>query len=142
MAKAKKGDTVRVEYEGRLSDGSVFDSSADREPLEFTLGEGKIIRGFEQAVEGMEEGERRTTTIAADDAYGQVDERLRIDVPREDFPDSIDPEVGQMLRLRQADGQQVPVTVVQVSDDAVTIDANHPLAGEDLTFHITLVGVA
>lgn len=142
MAKAKKGDTVRVEYEGRLSDGSVFDSSADREPLEFTLGEGKIIRGFENAVVGMEEGERRTTTIAADEAYGPVDERLRIDVPRPDFPDSIDPEVGLMLQLRQADGRQIPVQVTGVTDEAVTIDANHPLAGEDLTFDITLVDVA
>lgn len=142
MAKAKSGDTVRVEYEGRLSDGSVFDSSDNHGPLEFTLGEGKVISGFESAVEGMEVGESVTTTIAASDAYGPVNDDLKIDVPRGDFPDTIDPEVGQLLRLRQNDGRQIPVTVTEVTDEAVTIDANHPLAGQDLTFDIKLVEVA
>lgn len=142
MTTAKKGDTVRVEYEGRLSDGSVFDSSEDREPLEFTLGAGRIIPGFEDAVEGMVVGETRTAMIPAAQAYGSVDPRLHIDIPRGEFPESIDPQRGQLLQVRQADGRQVPVTVIQVTDESVTIDANHPLAGEDLTFEITLVEVA
>ena len=141
MATASKGDTVRVEYTGTLGDGTVFDTSENREPLEFTLGEGQVIPGFEEAVEGMEEGEKRTTEIPSDQAYGSPDPKLLVPVPHDRFPDDIRPEVGLRLQVTQPNGAVVPVTVVEVGDEAVTLDANHPLAGEDLTFDITLVKV-
>jgi FKBP-type peptidyl-prolyl cis-trans isomerase 2 len=141
MTTAKKGDTVRVEYTGKLADGTVFDSSEGRLPLEFKLGEGQVIPGFEQAVEGMAEGESRTASVGPDEAYGQADPRLQVAVPKNDFPDSIDPEVGQQLQIRQPDGSSIPVAVVGVSDEAVTLDANHPLAGKELTFDLKLVEV-
>jgi len=141
MTTAKKGDTVRVEYVGTLDDGTIFDSSKNGDPLEFTLGEGTVIPGFESAVEGMQLGETQTTTIEASDAYGVEDPRLRVNVPHDRFPDDIDPQVGQHLQVTQQDGTTIPVTVVEVAEEAVTLDANHPLAGQDLTFEITLVGV-
>lgn len=141
MTTAKKGDTVRVEYVGTLDDGTIFDSSKNGDPLEFTLGEGTVIPGFESAVEGMQLGETQTTTIEASDAYGVADPRLRVNVPHDRFPDDIDPQVGQHLQVTQQDGTTIPVTVVEVAEEAVTLDANHPLAGQDLTFEITLVGV-
>jgi peptidylprolyl isomerase len=142
MTTAKNGDTVRVEYVGKLDDGTVFDSSKDDDPLEFTLGEGAVIPGFENAVEGMEVGETLTTTVEASNAYGVADPRLRVNVPHDRFPDDIDPQVGQHLQVMQQDGNTIPVTVVEVAEEAVTLDANHPLAGQDLTFEITLVSVA
>jgi len=141
MTTAKKGDTVRVEYVGTLDDGTVFDSSKGGDPLEFTLGEGTVIPGFESAVEGMEVGDTLTTTIEASDAYGVADPRLRVNVPHDRFPDDIDPQVGQYLQVTQQDGTTIPVTVAEVAEEAVTLDANHPLAGQDLTFEITLVSV-
>lgn len=141
MSQASSGDTVRVHYKGTLSEGEVFDSSEGRDPLEFTLGDSQVIPGFENTVEGMEQGETRTTTIPADEAYGQPREDLRIGMPREQFPDDIEPEVGQQLGFKQPDGDTVPVQVVAVADDVVTLDANHPLAGEDLTFEIELVEI-
>jgi peptidylprolyl isomerase len=141
MTTAKMGDTVRVEYVGKLDDGTVFDSSKDSDPLEFTLGEGAVIPGFENANEGMEVGETLTTTVEASDAYGVADPRLKVNVPHDRFPDDIDPQPGQHLQVMQQDGNTIPVTVVEVADEAVTLDANHPLAGEDLTFEITLVSV-
>ena len=142
MTTAAKGDTVRVEYVGKLTDGTVFDSSEGREALEFTLGEGKIISGFENVVEGMNVGETRTATVPAGEAYGQPDPRLEVEVPHEQFPDDINPEVGQRLQVTQQDGTVVPVTVSQVAEEAVTLDANHPLAGDDLVFEVTLVDLA
>ncbi|MEJ2288759.1 MAG: peptidylprolyl isomerase [Deinococcales bacterium] len=142
MATAKRGDTVRVHYTGRLDDGTVFDSSREREPLEFTVGEGQVITGFERAVEGMEVGEARETRIEADDAYGEHREDLVLDLPKEQVPEDMQIEPGMRLELRQPDGQAVPVTVAEVGDESVTLDANHPLAGQPLTFELELVEIA
>ena len=138
MAQATTGDTVRVHYTGTLHDGTTFDSSEGREPLEFTVGGGQVIPGFEQAVEGMEPGDTKTVEIPADDAYGPKREEMMLQVSPDQFPEGVDPELGQQLQLSQPDGQNVVVRVTDVQDDAVTLDANHPLAGEDLTFEITL----
>ncbi len=141
MATAKQGDTVQIHYTGRLDDGTVFDSSQDREPLSFTLGEGKVIPGFENAVEGMETGEKKTTTIPSEEAYGPRREELLMSVPREQVPDGIDPEPGQRLRMQAGDGRTFDVTVAEATGEQLVLDANHPLAGEDLTFDIELVEV-
>lgn len=141
MHEARTGDTVRVHYTGRLDDGSVFDSSDGREPLEFRLGGGEVIPGFENAVAGMAPGEQRSVTIPADEAYGSRRDELMIMVPRQDLPDDIDPEVGQRFQLSQA-GQSFIVTVSDVTDDGVVLDGNHPLAGEALTFDLQLVDIA
>jgi peptidylprolyl isomerase len=140
MAEAKNGDTVRIHYTGTLNDGSVFDSSEGTEPLEFTLGSGQVIPGFEQAVEGMEPGQKKEVTIPSDEAYGAHNEEWVLVVERENFPEHIEPEPGQQLELSQ-NGQSFVVTVTEVSDDSVTLDANHPLAGKDLTFELELVEI-
>lgn len=142
MPEAKRGDTVKVHYTGRLEDGTVFDSSQGRQPLEFQLGSGSVIPGFEEAIVGMQEGESKTALILADEAYGPYHDEMLLTVPRDQFPPDIEPEVGQDLELRQQDGQTVVVQVKDVSDGEVTLDANHPLAGEDLTFDIQLVQIA
>lgn len=140
MAEAKRGDTVRVHYKGTLDDGSVFDSSEGREPLEFTIGGGQVIAGFDQGVTGMSPGDERTINIPSSDAYGEVLAELLLRVPREQFPPDVTPEVGQQLQM--SDGQQqFIVTVRDVGDDAVVLDANHPLAGKALTFELTLVDI-
>jgi peptidylprolyl isomerase len=140
MAQAKSGDTVRVHYTGRLADGSVFDSSEGREPLEFVLGAQQVIPGFEEAVDGLSPGEERTVAIPADRAYGPRREEMVLTVGRDQFPDEIRPEVGQQLQMSQ-DGQVAIVTITGVSDAEVTLDANHPLAGKDLTFDVQLVDI-
>jgi peptidylprolyl isomerase len=140
MAAAQSGDTVRVHYTGTLGDGSVFDSSREREPLEFQLGTGQVIPGFETAVTGLEPGQERRVTIPSDQAYGPRRDEMIVTVGREVFPPSIDPQVGQMLQMSQGD-QALRVTVTDVSDAGVTLDANHPLAGQDLTFDIELVEI-
>lgn len=140
MPQAETGDTVSVHYTGKLDDGTVFDSSRDREPIEFKVGEQQVIKGFDDAVSGMEPGQSQTVTIASDDAYGERREELIFTVPKEQFPDDINPEEGQQLQMQQ--GEQVAVvTVAEVGDDNVTLDANHPLAGKDLTFDIELVAI-
>lgn len=139
--KAKPGDTVRVHYTGKLDDGEVFDSSEDREPLEFTVGQGSVIPGFENAVEGMEPGEQKTETIPCEQAYGERRDELVIDVKREQLPSDLKPEVGQRLSVVQKSGQSIPVVVAAVDEDNVRLDANHPLAGQDLTFTIRLVEI-
>lgn len=141
MAEAQNGDTVHVHYTGRIDDGTVFDTSQDRDPLTFKLGSGKVIPGFEAAIVGMEEGEEKTVTIPADQAYGAHNEELIHEVEKERLPDDLEPEVGQQLHLRTPDEQTIQVEVAQVSDDAVHLDANHPLAGRDLTFDIKLVEI-
>lgn len=141
MSKAKQGDTVKVHYTGKLKDGSVFDSSANREPLEFTLGSGNMIPGFEQAVLGMDSGDKKTAEIPVDQAYGEKREDMVISVPKENVPGDIQPEVGQQLAIQQQGGQQVPVTVTEVTEEKVVLDANHPLAGKDLVFEIELLEV-
>lgn len=141
MAEASKGTNVKIHYTGRLDDGTVFDTSRERDPLDFTVGEGKVIPGFEEAVEGMAEGEEKTTTIPAEDAYGPRRDDLVLPVERARLPEGLDPEVGQPLQMQTEDGQVVQVVVAELRDDVVMLDANHPLAGRDLTFDIELVEV-
>jgi FKBP-type peptidyl-prolyl cis-trans isomerase 2 len=141
MAEAAHGDTVKVHYTGRLDDGTVFDSSEKREPIEFTIGEGKIIAGFEESVVGMTSGESKKTTIPPEKAYGPRDPELIGTVPLQELPETIEPRVGQELAGKSPDGQRVVVTVTAVSEADITIDANHPLAGKDLTFEIHVVEV-
>lgn len=141
MAQAKVGDTVRVHYTGRLEDGTTFDSSLNRDPIEFTLGLGQLIPGFEQAIIGMEPGESKTTTIPADQAFGPRREDMMLEIDREHVPPGMDLQVGQQLEISQADGQVLLVTVAEVTESKVTLDANHPLAGQDLTFDIQLLEI-
>lgn len=143
MPKVKEGDTVKVHYTGKLTeDGTVFDSSREREPLEFTLGNGQLIPGFEEAVVGMEEGDNTTVELDSEDAYGERREDLELEVSKSDLPDNIDPQVGMQLQMQQQeDGQAIPVQITAVEDDFVKLDANHPLAGKDLTFDIELIEV-
>lgn len=141
MTNAKLGDNVRVHYTGKLDDGSVFDSSEGRDPLTFTVGSGQVISGFETAVSGMEIGERKEVRIPADEAYGERREDLVLEVEREQIPDEIEVEVGTQLALQQPSGQAVPVTVTALDTDKVTLDANHPLAGQALTFELELVAI-
>jgi peptidylprolyl isomerase len=141
MPQARSGDTVQVHYTGKLVDGTTFDSSAGGEPLQFTLGEGDLIPGFEQAVLGMAPGENKTHTIPAQQAYGPHQPELLMDVERQEFPDDINPYVGQQLQMTQSNGSTVQVVVTAVNAAHVTLDANHPLAGQDLVFDITLVSI-
>jgi peptidylprolyl isomerase len=141
MVEAKNGDTVTVHYTGRLKDGTVFDSSANRDPLEFTLGEGLLIPGFEQAVLGMSPGESKTAEVSADQAYGPHREEMVVEIDRQEFPPHFQPEVGQQLQIPQSEGQVARLIVTAVSEQKVTLDANHPLAGRDLTFDIQLVEI-
>ena len=142
MTQAKTGDTVRIHYTGTLDDGSTFDSSAGRDPLEFTLGSGQVIPGFDKAVDGMSVGESKTVHIPADEAYGQPNPQAMQAVPRGDIPADIPLEVGLQLQVQTPTGQVMPVTVTEVTETEVTLDANHPLAGKDLTFAIELVQIA
>lgn len=141
IVQAESGDTVRVHYNGRLEDGTEFDSSVGREPLQFTLGEGSMIPGFEKAVIGMSLGQWKTVEIPADEAYGPYREELVLVVDRGELPPDLEPEVGQQLQMRQTDGPVIPVTVIEVSESSVTLDANHRLAGKDLIFEIQLVEI-
>jgi peptidylprolyl isomerase len=141
MAPAKSGDTVKVHYKGTLDDGTVFDSSLEREPLQFQLGAGQILPGFEKAVEGLTPGEKTTASIPAAEAYGERNDEAIIKVERAQLPEGLDPQVGQQLQMRHPNGQAMPVRVTEVSEVDVTIDANHPLAGKDLKFEIELVAV-
>lgn len=142
MAQAQNGDTVKVHYTGKLDNGTVFDSSADREPLEFKLGSDQLIPGFENAVVGMNAGESKTVKIAADEAYGPHREEMILVVNRNEFPDEIEPKVGEQLRMQDPNGREFRVRVTDASEENVTLDGNHPLAGEDLTFDIQLVDIA
>lgn len=141
MAQIKQGDTVRVHYTGTLNDGTVFDSSVGGEPLEFTLGAGQLIPGFEKAVMGLAAGDRTTALIPSDEAYGPHSAEGLIQVPRTNIPTDIQPQIGQQLQMQTQDGRPVPVRVVAVDDTSITVDANHPLAGKDLTFDIEVVAI-
>ena len=132
---------MKVHYTGKLDDGTVFDSSRDREPLEFTLGGGQAIPGFEEAVRDMEEGEETTVTIPPEEAYGQRQDQAGIEGAREQLPDEIKPEVGMQLEVLSAGGGSFPARITEMNDRTITLDANHPLAGEQLTFEIELVEV-
>jgi FKBP-type peptidyl-prolyl cis-trans isomerase 2 len=141
MAHPRSGDTVKVHYTGRLDDGRVFDSSKERDPLELIVGQRRVIPGFEEAVVQMEPGEEKTVTVPADRAYGPRRPELMLSVDRTEFPDHIQPTVGQKLQVQRQHGQVAEVTVAEVSDNQVTLDANHPLAGQDLTFDLELVEI-
>jgi FKBP-type peptidyl-prolyl cis-trans isomerase 2 len=141
MTQAKNGDTVTVHYTGRLEDGTVFDSSVDRDPLQFTLGEGLLIPGFEQAVLGMSTDESKTAEVSADQAYGPHREEMVMEIDRQEFPPDFQPEVGQQLQIPQSDGRTARLVVTDVSEQNVMLDANHPLAGRDLTFDIHLLDI-
>ncbi|MDD7971536.1 FKBP-type peptidyl-prolyl cis-trans isomerase [Roseinatronobacter alkalisoli] len=141
MTQAKAGDTVRIHYTGTLSDGSVFDSSEGRDPLEFQLGTGAIIPGLDRAIDGMTVGDQKTVTIPSAEAYGEYQPEARQEVPRDQIPDHIPLDPGTMLQMQTPDGRAMPVTVAEVTDQAVTLDANHPLAGKDLTFAVEVVSV-
>lgn len=142
MDQAKKGDTVKVHYTGKLDDGTVFDSSVDREPLEFTIGTGMIIPGFEQAVIGMAPGDSKTEVISNERAYGPYLDEMVLVIDRQQIPTEIEPEIGQQLQLQHPNGGVIPVVITDISQESITLDANHPLAGEDLTFDIRLVEIA
>ena len=142
MSQAKAGDTVKIHYTGTLSDGTQFDSSAGRDPLEFALGSGQVIPGFDKAVDGMSVGESKSVTIAPEDAYGQKHEQLVPDVPKSALPDDMEPQVGMQLQSESPDGQVIQLVVTAVGDDTITVDGNHPLAGHELNFEIELVAIA
>ncbi len=141
MSKAKANDTVKVHYTGKLNDGQVFDSSLEREPLQFVVGGGQMIKGFDAAVDGMELNEKKTVTIPSAEAYGPVNEELFQVVPRTDLPEDMDPKQGQTLVATSPEGHQQQVLVSEVTEETITIDANHPLAGKDLIFEIELVEI-
>lgn len=142
MEAAKKGDRVKVHYTGKLQDGTVFDSSVDRDPLEFTLGDGNMIKGFDSAVQGLQKGEKVTAEIPSAEAYGDKKEDMFVEVPKSEVPENIKPVVGQQLQVQQANGQAMPVVVAEITEEKIVLDANHPLAGKDLTFEIELVEIA
>lgn len=142
MTQAKDGSKVKVHYTGKLDDGTVFDSSKDRDPFEFTIGTGSVIPGFEKGIVGMATGETKTVTIPPDEAYGQKRDELIADVKKSHFPPDITPTVGQQLQMQQPDGRPLNVMVTKIEGEDVTLDANHPLAGKTLTFEIELVEVA
>lgn len=142
MTGVKAGDTVSIHYTGTLSDGSVFDSSEGRDPLQFTVGSGQIISGLDKELPGMKVGEDKTVTIPAAEAYGDTNPQARQGVPRDQFPPEIDLQVGVQLQVQTPDGQAVPVTIVEVGEEEIVLDANHPLAGKDLTFAFSLVAIS
>lgn len=141
MKQAKHGDTVKVHYTGKLEDGNVFDTSTNRPPLQFTIGDGQIIPGFEQAVIGMNPGESKTTNVSMDEAYGPHRKENLLEVNREHFPAHVEPKVGQQLQIPQQNGRRSIVTVANVSESSIILDANHPLAGKNLTFQIELIEI-
>jgi peptidylprolyl isomerase len=141
MSQAKSGDTVRVHYTGKLGDGTQFDSSAGREPLEFALGGGKVIPGFDKAVEGMMVGETKSVKIPAEQAYGSRYDELIREVPKSALPDGIQPAVGMALQAQGPDGQAIKLVVTAVAEESITVDGNHPLSGQPLNFDIELVGI-
>lgn len=142
MTQVKTGDTVQIHYTGTLNDGRTFDSSEGRDPLEFEVGSGQIIPGLDSAIPGMEVGETKTVNVACEDAYGPVKPGRLQAVPRGNIPAEIPLETGMQLQMQSSDGQVMPVTVVEIGEEEVTLDANHPLAGEDLVFDVELVSIA
>ena len=141
MAQVKNGDKVKVHYHGKLTSGETFDSSAGREPLEFEAGSGMVIKGFDDGVTGMTVGEKKTINIPFDEAYGPRNPDIVIEMPKDKFPKDLDIEVGMSLGMSDPQGQQFEVTIVEIKDDTVLLDANHPLAGQDLVFDLELVEI-
>jgi len=142
MKQASTGDTVHVHYRGTLSDGTEFDNSVGRDPLQVTLGQGQVIPGFENALMGMAEGDTKTITLPPEEAYGDKNPGLIHEVERAQIPPEIQLEVGGMLAATDAQGRQMQLTVVALEGDKVTLDANHPLAGKALTFELTMAKIA
>lgn len=141
MSQAKEGDKVKVHYTGKFEDGTLFDSSQERGPLEFTVGSGQLIHGFDQGVRGMVVGDKKTVEITPENAYGKRNEDLTTTVKRTEFSKEIVPEVGQQLETQDKDGQQVILTITGIDGDDVSLDANHPLAGKTLHFDLELVEI-
>jgi peptidylprolyl isomerase len=141
MQQAQNGDKVKVHYHGKLRSGETFDSSQGREPLEFTLGSGQVIKGFDEGVKGMQVGDKKTVEIPVADAYGEKNEEMLIEFPKNQFPPELNPEVGMQLMMNNGQGQQFPVNIVEVKEESVVLDANHPLAGQDLIFDLELVEI-
>ena len=141
MTQVKNGDTVHLHYTGTLNDGTVFDSSEGRDPLAFQVGAGQIIPGLDAAIPGMAVGDKKTVNVPCDQAYGEVNPNMRQEVPRADIPADIPTEVGTQLQMQGQNGQVIPVVIVEATETAITLDANHPLAGKDLTFVIELVSI-
>lgn len=141
MTQVKAGDTVRIHYTGTLTDGTVFDSSQGRDPLEFTVGSGQIIPGLDKAIPGMVAGDKKVVNIPCAEAYGEADENARQAVPRAQIPDHIPVDPGTQLQMQAPNGHVVPVVVISADENEVVLDANHPLAGKDLTFDFELVEI-
>ena len=142
MQEAKNGDQVKVHYHGRLDDGSTFDSSEGRPPLQFQIGAGQVIKGFDDGVLGMKEGDKKTIHIPVHEAYGDKSPDMIIEFPRDQFPPDMSPEVGMQLNLRGQDGRSFPVVISDVKEEIVVLDGNHPLAGRDLIFDIEMVEIS
>lgn len=138
---AKTGDTVKVHYTGTLDNGTQFDSSAGRDPLEFRLGTGQVIKGFDDGVTGMQIGEKKTVRIPAEEAYGEHRSEMMVSISKDQVPADMDIEIGSKLMMQGQNGQPVPVTVVEIKDEGIILDANHELAGEALTFELELVEI-
>lgn len=141
MTKIKNNDKVKVHYTGKLTDGQVFDSSLEREPLEFTIGAGQMILGFEKGVMDMELNEKKTINIPSTEAYGEPREDLTQEVPKKHLPEDIKPEIGMNLVSQTPDGQQMQFVVTEVREESIIVDGNHPLAGKDLIFEIEVIGI-
>ncbi|MDL5046552.1 peptidylprolyl isomerase [Oscillatoria amoena NRMC-F 0135] len=141
MSTVKNGDTVKVHYTGTLDSGEVFDSSREREPIAFTLGAGMMIPGFEKGVMGMTVGEKKTIKIPCAEAYGAHSQENMIKVPKSQVPPGMEPKAGMMVELRSPQGQAIPVRIAEVTEESVTLDGNHPLAGQDLNFDLELVSL-
>lgn len=141
MSQVKENNTVKVNYTGKLSDGQVFDSTAGREPVEFTLGQGQLIPGFEKGLIDMKLNEKKTITIPKNEAYGEMKEGLRHEVKRTELPQEVTPEVGMGLVSKTPDGQEMNLHVVEVNEESIIVDGNHPLAGQDLIFDLEVVEI-
>lgn len=141
MQQVKKGDTIRIHYHGKLNNGETFDSSEGREPLEFEVGSGMVIPGFDKGVIGMNVGDKKTVNIPVEEAYGPKNDEMIIDFPKDRFPDDMQAEVGMPLTMSDGSGQNFRVIIKEVKENSVVLDANHPLAGEDLTFDLELVEI-
>lgn len=141
MTQVKAGDTVRIHYTGTLNDGTTFDSSEGRDPLQFEVGSGQIIPGLDKELPGMAVGDKKFVNIPAAEAYGEVNPQMQQAIPRDQIPPEIEVQPGMRLQMQSPDGQVIPVTVVGADEQTVTLDANHPLAGKDLNFDIELVAI-